>query len=478
MTKQELLMRGKRTKIVTTLGPSTHEPEMIEKLYEKGMTTIRLNFSHGDYEEQGYRIKGAKEIRERLNQPISIMLDTKGPEIRVGKFKDGMQQVSANQQIKIYTDSESYANREAGQGEMTVAYDMSQDLKPGDKILVDDGKLELIVETVTPGLIEAKAFNSHKVKTNKRVNLPGIDFSMPFMSEKDHKDIAYGAQQKVDYIAASFVNTAENVHQVRAILKANGAEEIQIISKIESQLGLDNIDEIIEASDGIMVARGDLGLEIPYYDVPYWEKVMIRKCREAGKIVIVATQMLESMTDNPSPTRAEVTDVYFATELGADATMLSGESAAGSYPLITTEVMATINRRAEVEFYNKGYYQVQFENAVKSTSGPRAEIAKSLAEKTRDGQYNFAIVLSRTGELLKTISKFRPNTSILGVSESDRLWTAFGCWHSIFMNRHNDIKALETNDTDLSAIAKSWGAQVGEKVLVVRNEDIRELIVK
>ncbi|ATZ18938.1 pyruvate kinase [Williamsoniiplasma somnilux] len=477
MNKLLLAERVKRTKIVTTLGPVTHEQDAIEKLYEAGMTTIRLNFSHGGHEEQGYRIVGAKAVREKLGKPISILLDTKGPEIRVGKFKDGIQEFSAGQKITIYTDQKSYLNKECGQGEMTVGYDMSVDLVKGNQILIDDGKLELTVDEVQPGIIQATSFNHHMVKTNKRVNLPGVDFSMAFLAEKDREDILFGCEQGVDYIAASFVNSAANVEEIRELLVQGNKTDIQIISKIESQVGIDNIDSIIAASDGIMVARGDLGLEIPYYDVPYWEKIIIRKCREVGKPVIVATQMLESMTENPAPTRAEVTDVYFATELGADATMLSGESAAGDYPFITTGVMATINKRAEVEFYNKGYYQVQLENARKTTSGPRAEIADNLAEMTREGKYQFAVVLSRTGTLLKTISKYRPNVTILGVSESERLWTAFGVWHSIFMNITKDITKLEDDIVELSKIAKLWGAKSGETILVVRNKDIRELTV-
>ncbi|ATZ17538.1 pyruvate kinase [Williamsoniiplasma luminosum] len=477
MNKKELDLKLKRTKIITTIGPSTHEPENIEELYMNGMTTIRLNFSHGDQVEQGYRIVGARKIREKLGKPISILLDTKGPEIRVGKFKDGAQIFTKGEKVTVLTDADSYKNKECGQGEMTVAYDMSQDLKAGNLILIDDGKLELIVDSVKPGVIQATAFNTYKVKTNKRVNLPGVEFSMEFMSEKDKNDIIFACKEGLDYIAASFVNNANNIAQIREILKANNGEDIQIIAKIESQTGLDNIDAIIEASDGIMVARGDLGLEIPYYDVPYWEKVLIRKCRAAGKPVIVATQMLESMTDNPSPTRAEVTDVYYATELGSDATMLSGESAAGTFPFITTNTMATINKRAEVEFYNKGYYQKQLDNAKKSSTGPRAEIASLLADKTHSGEYAFSIVLSRTGELLKAVSKFRPNTAILGVTESDRLWTAFGIWHSIFMNKTKDLNALETNVAELSKIAKLWGAKTGEKVLVVRNTDIREITI-
>ncbi|WP_338969627.1 pyruvate kinase [Spiroplasma endosymbiont of Labia minor] len=474
----DLSKKIKRTKIITTIGPSTHKKEDIQKLYEAGMTAIRLNFSHGDFEEHGARIEATKAIRDEFKKPISILLDTKGPEIRVGKMKDGKQKIVAGSVITIYTLPQEFDSRECDANEMTVSYDMSKDLKIGDVILVDDGKLNMTVESVEPGKVIAKAFNHHIVKTNKRINLPGVDFSMPFLAEKDISDIKYGCKQGIDYIAASFVNSADNVNQIRDILREQKCEKIQIISKIESQLGIDNIDEIINASDGIMVARGDLGLEIPYYEVPYWEKVIIRKCREKGKIVVVATQMLESMTDNPAPTRAEVTDVYYATELGSDATMLSGESAAGSYPFITTATMATINKRAEIEFYGKLYYEQNLEQARRTTSGQRSEIANELAEISRTGKYEYAIVLSRTGELLKTISKFRPNVTILGVSEDESLYNAFGIWHSIFMNKTKDLDDLNNSIEELSSIAKKWGAKNGEKILVVRNENIREIEVK
>ncbi|WP_339029649.1 pyruvate kinase [Spiroplasma endosymbiont of Cantharis nigra] len=463
----------KRTKIVTTIGPSTHSKDDIRKLFEAGMNVVRLNFSHGKQEEQAEKIKSVIELRDELEKPISIMLDTKGPEIRIGKVHDGAQEIKAGTDIRVFTTQEEYLNRECKSNEMTVSYDMSIDLKPGDSVLVDDGKLTLNVINVEPGLVNCKAFNSHIVKTNKRVNLPGVEFSLPFLAQKDIDDIKFGAKVKVDYIAASFVNSADNVNEIRKILKKEKAEYIQIISKIESKIGIFNIDSIIEASDGIMVARGDLGLEIPYYEVPYWEKQMIRKCRKAGKVVVVATQMLESMTDNPQPTRAEVTDVYYATELGADATMLSGESAAGIYPFITTETMATINKRAELGFYGKIYYDRALEVARQSTTGKRAEIADELANITRNGKYEFALVLSRTGELLRTISKFRPNVTILGVCDKEELWTGFGAMHSIFMNKVKSIDQVINNKDVLIEIARSWGAKKGEEILIVKNEDIK-----
>ncbi|AOG60145.1 pyruvate kinase [Spiroplasma helicoides] len=469
----ELSKKIKRTKIITTIGPSTSTKNDIRKLFESGMNVVRLNFSHGSQEEHVVKMKSVLELREELEKPISILLDTKGPEIRVGKMFEGAQEIKAGSDVAIYTTPEEYAKRECKATEMTVSYDMSVDLKTGDTILVDDGKLTLHVLNVQPGLVNCRAFNHHKVKTNKRINLPGVDFSLPFLSEKDISDIRFGAKNSIDYIAASFVNTADNVHQIRQILKEEKAEHIQIISKIESKIGIYNIDEIIEASDGIMVARGDLGLEIPFYEVPYWEKQIIRKCRKLGRICVVATQMLESMTDNPQPTRAEVTDVYYATELGADATMLSGESAAGIYPFITTETMATINKRAELSFYGKIYYDRALEIARSSSKGKRALIADELANITRNGKYEFAIVLSRTGELLKTISKFRPNVTILGVCEDMKLWNAFGAWHSIFMNKVKSIDEIVADPKLAAEIARSWGAKKGEEILIVKSEDIK-----
>ena len=422
---------NKRSKLITTIGPASESKETMKAMFDAGMTTIRLNFSHGDHAEQGARITLAKELRNELQLPISILLDTKGPEIRVGKFQGGKQQISAGQEITIFTDSDSYANKESGQGEMTVAYDMSQDLSTGKVVLVDDGKLQLDVIDVKPGIVKTVARNHHVVKTNKRVNLPGTKFSMPFLAEKDIDDIKYGADMGVDFIAASFVNTPEDILEIKAILKEKNAEHIQIFAKIESQYAVDHFDEIVKVTDGVMVARGDLGLEIPYYEVPVAQKMMIRRMREEGKPIIVATQMLDSMETNPHPTRAEVTDVYMATEMGADATMLSGESAAGEYPIETTKVMSIINERAEKEFYNKTYYKQYLTNLPKAKN-EREEKALALTLKAQAGDYKFAVILSRTGNLLTEAAKFRPNTNILGVTNNEKQITQFGITSSVF----------------------------------------------
>ena len=464
----------KRSILITTIGPASETKEVMKKLFEAGMTTIRLNFSHGDHAEQGARIEIAKQLRKELNKPISILLDTKGPEIRVGKFQGGKQQVAADQEITIYTDADSYANKECGQGEMTVAYDMSQDLVPGKVVLVDDGKLQLEVTEVTPGVVKTVAKNHHTVKTNKRVNLPGTKFSMPFLADKDRNDIRYGAQNGVDFIAASFVNTPEDILEIKEILKEENAEHIQVFAKIESQYAVDHFDDIVKVTDGVMVARGDLGLEIPYYEVPVAQKMMIRKMREAGKPVIVATQMLDSMEGNPHPTRAEVTDVYMATEQGADATMLSGESAAGEYPIEATNVMSIINERAEREFYNKVYYAQYLENLPKPTN-ERQERANAVTLKSKDGEYKWTVVLSRTGELLREVSKYRPNTNILGVTNDVKQMTQFGITSSVFMSMDETaFDKIKENHDFAREVVKSYGAQAGDKFLLVENDQISE----
>jgi pyruvate kinase len=300
----------KRSKLIGTIGPASETYDVLKELIVNGMTTIRANFSHGDREEQLEKFVLARKIEKELNIPISILLDTKGPEIRVGKMKDGAQLIKSNTEIVVYTTSADYGNKVGTASEITVSYEMDRDVKKGDKVLFDDGKLVTFVTSVSKGSIVVKTINTHLLKTNKRINLPGIEFSLPFLSEKDKEDIKFGIKNGIDYIAASFVNSAANVKELREVANSVNGSKVQIISKIESNVAIQRIDEIIEASDGIMIARGDLGLEIPYFEVPYNQKKIIRKCRKLGKTVIVATQMLDSMEKSPQPTRAEVTDVY------------------------------------------------------------------------------------------------------------------------------------------------------------------------
>ncbi len=463
----------KRSKLIGTIGPSSETYDVLKELIVNGMTTIRANFSHGDREEQLEKFVIARKIEKELNIPISILLDTKGPEIRVGKMKDGAQLIKANTEIVVYTTPADYSSKIGTSSEITVSYEMDHDVKKGDKVLFDDGKLVTFVTSVSKGSLVVKTINTHLLKTNKRINLPGIEFSLPFLSEKDKEDIKFGIKNGIDYIAASFVNSAANVKELREVANSVNGSKVQIISKIESNVAIQRIDEIIEASDGIMIARGDLGLEIPYYEVPYNQKKIIRKCRALGKTVIVATQMLDSMEKSPQPTRAEVTDVYWATELGADATMLSGESASGDFPVESVQVMSTINMRAEKEFYKKLYYPVQMQEAFDNSSkDERNKIAFEIAKKTQSGEFKFVIVRSTTGALLQTIAKYRPNAAIIGIVNDKDMIGKFGITNSVFVSM-DSIEYFETIKKDPSKAVetlKPFGVEKDDKFLVVNSD--------
>lgn len=470
---------NKRSKLIGTIGPSTQSYDVVKELVLSGLTTIRANFSHGDFEEQKEKFDNAKKVQKELGVPISIMLDTKGPEIRVGKMKDGAQLIKAGQELVVFTKEEDFKNLVGTDKELSVSYRMDNDVKKGNKILFDDGKLVTEVISVQEGIINVITKNQHLLKSNKRINLPGVEFSLPFLSEKDINDVKFGIEQGVDYIAASFVNSKDNVNQLRQILKENGGEKIRIISKIESEVAIKNIDEIIEVSDGIMVARGDLGLEIPYYEVPFNQKMMIRKCRKAGKPVIVATQMLDSMEKLPQPTRAEVTDVYWATELGADSTMLSGETASGDFPVEAVKVMSTINLRAEKEFYNKLYYPVQLEEVYNNSSkDTRNEIAYKIAKAASKGEYKYIIVRSTTGELLNEIAKYRPNAAIIGLVDDQDMIGKFGVTNSVFVSLNSkELFSVAKNDFSKAREAlKPYNPQKGDKFLVVDRHDTKEFV--
>lgn len=462
-----------RTKIVATIGPSSDNYETMKALFEAGVTTIRANFSHGTLEDHKKKFDLARKISFELDRPISLMLDTKGPEIRVGKMKEGICLIPANHELTIKTDKNSYENLIGDENTITVSYRMDLDVNEGNKVLLDDGKLVTIVREVKSGEVIVETINSHKLKTNKRVNIPGVDFSLPFLSQKDIDDIIWGAKYKVDYIAASFVNNASQVKQIRKILDENNGQHIQIISKIESQTAINNIDEIIRASDGIMVARGDLGLEIPFYDVPYWQKKIIRAARIQGKEVIVATQMLDSMENNPLPTRAEVTDVYYAVELGADATMLSGESASGKYPVEAVKTMSKIAKRAEKEYFTELFYEKQLQK-VANDQNSRMLIAYEVASILQSGEYKFAIVLSHSGKLLKEVAKYRPNAFIVGVVSDDKLVWSYGITAGVFCEKHSEaVRALIKYNHDAGCqVLTSYGAKKGDKFIVVDSLNI------
>ncbi len=338
-----MINNRKRTKIVCTLGPASDKEEILKELVESGLNVCRFNFSHGSHEEHKQRMDIVKKVREDLNEPIAILLDTKGPEIRTGNFDAPEVLLEESQKFTI-TMKDVIGDK----NKCTVSYKgLAEDVVPGDTILIDDGLVGLRVEEVQGDEIICIVENSGIVKNHKGVNVPGVKINLPALTQKDISDIEFGIGQGIDYIAASFVRKASDVLAIREVLENNNATHIQIISKIENQEGIDNIDDIIKVSDGIMVARGDLGVEIPTEEIPIAQKMMIRKCNELGKPVITATQMLDSMIRNPRPTRAEVTDVANAIYDGTDAIMLSGETAAGKYPVEAVRTMATIAKRTE-----------------------------------------------------------------------------------------------------------------------------------
>ena len=333
----------RKTKIVCTLGPATNDVEIMKQLIQNGMDAARINFSHGTYETHAETIAKLKQAREELNAPIPLILDTKGPEIRVKTFKED--------KVRLEEDATFTLTTREVEGDVhivSVTYaDLPKDVHRGSRILIDDGLIELKVEDITETDVVCKVVNGGVVKSRKGVNLPGVEVNLPSLMEKDIEDLKFGVENGFDIVAASFIRSAEDVLKIRRVLEENGGGQMHIISKIENQQGVENIDKILEASDGIMVARGDLGVEIPPEEVPLVQKILIAKANRIGKPVITATQMLESMVHSPRPTRAEANDVANAIFDGSDAIMLSGETAAGAYPLEAVATMARIALKAE-----------------------------------------------------------------------------------------------------------------------------------
>ena len=398
----------KRTKIVCTLGPASEKEEVLRELMKSGLNVCRMNFSHGSHEEHKGRMDLVKKLREELGQPTAILLDTKGPEIRTGQF-DVPEVLLEEGQTFTVTMKDVMGNKDM----CTVSYKgLANDVKPGDTILIDDGLVGLTVKEINGDDIVCEVQNSGIVKNHKGVNVPGVKVNLPAITEKDRSDIEFGIEQGIDFIAASFVRKVSDVLAIREILEANNADHIKIISKIENQEGVDNLDEIIEVSDGIMVARGDLGVEIPTEEIPVVQKLMIKKCNEAGKPVITATQMLDSMMRNPRPTRAEVTDVANAIYDGTDAIMLSGETAAGKYPVEAVKTMATIAKRAEETMKNKR----DMINKSKSVTD-----AISYATCTTAMDLGARAILSSTssGHTARMVSKFRPDCPIVATTSHE-----------------------------------------------------------
>ena len=445
----------KKTKIVCTLGPASENEETLRELIKNGLNVCRLNFSHGSHEEHKGRMDLVKKLREELNMPTAILLDTKGPEIRTGKFDVPEVFLEEGQTFTI-TMKDVIGDKER----CTVSYKgLANDVKPGDTILIDDGLVGLTVKEVNNDNIVCEVQNSGIVKNHKGVNVPGVKVNLPAITDKDRSDIEFGIEQGIDFIAASFVRKVSDVLAIREILEENNAEHIKIISKIENQEGVENLDEIIEVSDGIMVARGDLGVEIPTEEIPVVQKLMIKKCNEAGKPVITATQMLDSMIRNPRPTRAEVTDVANAIYDGTDAIMLSGETAAGKYPVEAVKTMATIAKRAEETMRNRRDKINKSKNVTDAISYATCTTAMDLEAKA---------ILSSTasGHTARMVSKFRPDCPIIATTSDESVRRQLSLTWGVLPVMRN--KSANTDQVIVNSIEAAKTAEyVNENDIVV-----------
>ena len=404
----------RKTKIVCTMGPNTNSKEMMKKLVENGMDVARFNFSHGDHEEQKMRMDLLKEVRKELKVPVAILLDTKGPEIRTGELKDHKKVTLKENQTFVLTTSEVEGDNER----VSITYKgLPQDVTAGGQILIDDGLICLEVQETTGTEIVCRVINGGELGEKKGINVPNVSIKLPNLTEKDKSDLLCGIEQGIDFVAASFIRNAEAIYEIKDLLRENGGEGIDVIAKIENAEGVENIDSIIDAADGVMVARGDLGVEIPASDVPHVQKIIIEKCNHKYKPVITATQMLDSMIRNPRPTRAEVSDVANAIYDGTDAVMLSGETAQGKYPVEAVQMMAKIAESSE-QFLKFDMYR-----DTKALLGKQnVSSAVGFAAVTMVERLNASCIVTPTmsGQTARVISNLRPSVPIYGVTPNER----------------------------------------------------------
>ncbi len=453
-----------QTKIICTIGPASDSFEVMKGLVEAGMDVMRMNFSHGNHEAHLERMKTLDKVNKELGTHIASLLDTKGPEIRTHLFKGGKALINEGDEITVHMDEV-----EGDTKHFSVNYpNLYKDMQVGQIILVDDGYLELTVTKIdlSNKTIITRAENTHTLKNRKGINVPGVKLHLDFISPKDYQDIVWGCKNNVDFIAASFVRRASDVQEIRNIMKYSGNKDIQIISKIENKEGVENIDEIIDISDGIMIARGDLGVEVPAEEVPVIQKEIINKCLAKGKISVTATQMLESMIDHPRPTRAEVSDVANAIYDGTDAIMLSGESAIGNYPVESVETMNRIANRIEGILDRKDIVK----RANKENSSSRniaTSIAISVAYTVIQSKVNLIIVPTVSGQTAKYLSKFRPNARILALTSTDRYAKALQLHSGVEPIEFHLVSDVETVVKEAIEIAKrEYGIKKGDRVII------------
>lgn len=403
----------KKTKIVCTQGPATERPGVIDALIEKGMNCARFNFSHGDHEEHLNRIKMVREAAKRAGKVVSLILDTKGPEMRLGEFKNGSVMLKKGSQFVL-----TYDDTPGDETHVSVNHKLLYtEVKPGDTLLLSDGLVALKVDEIRGKDIVTVVQNSGKMSTKKRVAAPGVSLGLPPISEQDADDIIFGIEQDMDFVAASFIQRADDVTAIRKLITEHGGH-MEIIPKIENLEGVKNFDDILAVSDGIMVARGDLGVEIPAEDVPLIQKDIIQKCNKAGKPVIVATQMLESMTTNPRPTRAEVADVANAILDGTDAIMLSGETAQGNYPVEAVETMSRVAQRIEGSLH---YRSLLSERGIYRLDNITDAVAHATVQMAYELSAGEIIAPTESGYTAKAISRYRPKADIVAYTTNEQV---------------------------------------------------------
>ncbi len=452
----------RKTKIIATLGPASNSPEMVKKLMETGMNAVRINFSHGSHESHAETIETVKKVREELGLPVPLVLDTKGPEIRTKLLKEEPVKLEKGNKFTLTTD-----DIEGDATKVSVTYEnFAKDLSVGSTVLIDDGLIELKVLEINGNDVVCEIINSGMLGSRKGINLPNVSIKLPALTEKDIEDIKFGIKMGFDYVAASFVRSASDVLEIRKVLEENGGKDIQIISKIENREGVDNIDSILEVTDGIMVARGDLGVEIPFEEVPLIQKQLIKKCKAKGKLVVTATQMLESMITNPRPTRAEVSDVANAVFDGTDAIMLSGETAKGSFPAEAVNAMVRIATKIESSIdYIEKFYKAK----VSHTNNVTNAISHATCTTSNDLNAACIVAVTKSGFTVREVSKYRPEAFILALTPDERvqrqLNLSWGCYAHLV-----DIKNISSGDLfeNTALIAEQQGfAKKGDVIVTV-----------
>lgn len=404
----------RKTKIICTIGPASDNEETLTKMIEAGMNVARCNFSHGDHPQHLARFNMIKRVRERLNLPIAIMLDTKGPEYRIGLFENNEIELKKDDKF-IFTTDEVMGNKEM----VSVSYkNLTKELNTGDRILVNNGLVIFEVTKIEGNKIYTVVLNGGKLSNRKSMSFPNKHLKQKFLSDADKADLLFGIENDVDFVAASFVSCKQDMLDIRRFLDENGGSDIEIIAKIENRFGVDNIEEICEIADGIMVARGDLGVEVPFIEVPSIQKMLIKKVRLMGKIVITATEMLESMIQNPRPTRAEISDVANAVYDGSSAIMLSGESASGKYPVEATRTMAEVAEFTEKNInYERLFRETNFE-----IRSPVDAVSHATCEMAIDIKAKAIVASSMSGYTVRMVARFRSPVDILGVTTNKKVW--------------------------------------------------------